>query len=360
MAPKIRFDLTSFDRRQLPLLIGALVVIVAAVVGLILVLTGGKEPDVGGSAISTAATPPPSATPSLMPTLTLAGPTASSPPVATATLEPYQYVVQPGDTLYYILGLFGYRELDVVPEVLALNNMSAENDLFADRTILIPRQTPTQGPTSTPTLTPGAGTPTADPNITPDYTDCSPEDRCLSPDGQYWLHTVRQDETCAQVAYLYDTTVPDVIRDNNLTQNCIIHPGQVLRVLIRVTLTPTLTPTGGPNSTPTPTPTLLPPMLLHPINEASIARSGNVVLQWVATEALNSNETYLVVLTDTSSGHEYRWTTRSNVYRLPIDLRPGAGQSIIYQWQVVIVSGSSTESLIVSGQDGGRTFTWGS
>ena len=259
MAPKIRFDLSSLDRRQLPLLIGALVVIVAAIVGLILVLTRSAKPDASAAPSPTAATASPTAMPSPMPTPTLAGPTASPPPVATATLEPYQYVVQPGDTLYYILGLFGYRELDVVPEVLALNNMSAENDLFADQTILIPRQTPTLGPTSTLTLTPGAGTPTADPNITPDYTNCSPENRCLSPDGQYWLHTVRPDETCAQVAYLYDTTVPDVIRDNNLTQNCIIRPGQVLRVFIRVTLTPTLTPTGGPNSTPTPTPTLLPP-----------------------------------------------------------------------------------------------------
>lgn len=362
MAPKIQFDLSSLNRRQLPLLIGAVAVIIIAIIGLLLILTKDQsEPDNETVTENTVTTSTPSPTPSVMPTAT---PTTDNleqtlAPAATPTLEPYTYTVQAGDTLYYILGLFGYRELSIVPEVLALNGMASENDLFADQTLLIPRQTPTPGPTTTPSPTPGEGTPTIDPNLTPDYSDCSPENRCISPDGQYWLHTVQEGETCAQVAVIYDTTVPDVLRDNNLTNDCIIQPNQVLRVFIRVTLTPTLTPTGGPNSTATPTPTLMPPDLLSPADGASVARNERVVLQWVTTQSLDGDQHYLVVVTNTTTGNEYRWTTRSNVYRLPDDLRPGSGQSIVYQWRVVIVAGKSTESVVVSGQDSGQTFTWG-
>ena len=240
-----------------------------------------------------------------------------------------------------------------------MNNMASENDLQANETLLIPRQTPTAGPSITPSPTPGEGTPTADPNVTQEYAGCSVENRCMSPDGQYWLHEVVEGDTCAQIAVDYDTTVPDVLRENNLGDSCLITPGDILRVTIRVTLTPTLTPTGGPDSTSTPTPTLRPPALVAPPSGTSIARSEQVVLQWAANQPLDEDQTYLVQITNTNTGEEQRITTPDTIYRVSEDMRPGPGQSVTFEWRVVIVA-DDENSPVISGQPPSWTFTWGS
>ena len=56
----------------------------------------------------------------------------------------------------------------------------------------------------------------------------------------------------------------------------------------------------------------------------------------------------------------FRDTTRSNIYRLPDSLRPGVGGSATYEWVVVVVEDSDPDSLVISEQGEGRTFTWGS
>ncbi len=151
MGPRVRFDTTRFQRRRLIVLAVAALVILIAMVGLIVVLIGGGQGERAvGETTPSAIIPTPTPSPSPLPSPT-APPTDTPTPAPTATLEPYQYVVQPGDTLYYIIQLFGYRDLSVVPEVIALNGMTDENDLQANQVLLIPRQTPTPGPTLTPT-----------------------------------------------------------------------------------------------------------------------------------------------------------------------------------------------------------------
>lgn len=375
MRSNSQFRLRTTNRRQQIVLAGLILVILAVLAGIILILTGGggngdDDPVVGAEESQT--TEAPTASPTSQAT-TPAPPTLSPTPEATATLEPHQYTVQSGDTLYYILQLFGYRDLSVVPEVIELNNMSDENDLTAGETLLIPRQTPTPaptgtegpsptpGPTSTETLTPAPGTPTADPNVTPDLGGCGyePGTRCISPDGGFWLHEVVEGDTCAQLALAYDTTVPDVLQDNLLTEACLIAPGDILRIRIKVTLTPTLTPTGGPDSTATPTPTLSPPSLLAPANRAEIARGESVVLQWAAAQPLPDDASYLVVVRNTDTDEAFRATTQSNIYRLPADLQPEGGQSTTYEWHVVIVEGSSADGTVISSQGAPWVFIWG-
>ncbi len=365
MGSKIQLDRSSFGRRQLLVVIGAALVLLAAIAALILALAGGR--DERGTAevtptgvVAESPTLPPSFTPSPE------GPPTETPtPEATATLEPYQYTVQPGDTLYYIIQVFGYRDLQIVPEVIALNNMANENDLRADQVLLIPRQTPTpaptstEGPTPTPTATAGPGTPTSDPNTQPDYTGCSLDNRCISPDGQFWLHEVVEGDTPAGLAFGYDTTVSDILLDNGLSEASFIRPGQVLQIRIKVTLTPTLTPTGGPDSTATPTPVLSPPSLLAPANGATIAAGETAALQWAAVQPLPTGAYYLVQLRDRETDETFRATTRSNVYRLPDDLRAGTGRSVVYEWQIVIVEGGSTDSPVISEQGEPWAFTWG-
>jgi len=367
MAPRIKFDFSSIDPRTRIILIGGVLIIVLAVVGLVSYL-GNRDggPTSAVATLDTTATLPPTNSPAPP-----SAPSETSTIGPTATIEPYTYQVEPGDTLFFIIQLFGYRDTAVVPEVLAMNGMANENDLIAGETLLIPRQTPTVGPTFTasstldPLITPPTGTatgtpgPTIDPNITVTYSDCNREHRCTSPDGQFWIHIVQSGDTIAGIAFAYETKVDCILRENGLPQNPIIYEGQQIKVCILVTQTPTLTPTGGPGSTATPIPTPSAPSLIAPAQNAEVPRNQNVTLQWVDARPLDDGEYYLIVLQNVTTGEETRETTRSNSYRLPDSLKPGVGRSFQFEWRVVIVAGSDIESPLISGPGVTYTFKWG-
>lgn len=340
---------------------GIAFILLAVIVVIFLMSCAGSGEDVGQSVTSITATFPPTASPPPGP------PTTTPTPTITPTLEPHTHTVQSGETGLYILTLYGYTDLSIIPEVLALNNIASLDNLAAGQELLIPRQTPTPGPTFSPvpegtTIEP----PSDDVTFTPpptedparDYTGCSSENRCASSDGGYWIHEVRSGDTIIGIAYQYDSSVSCILQENNLTQDMPIHEGQILRVCILVTLTPTLTPTGGPESTATPTPTHSPPPLLAPADGLQVSRNQALVLQWAAVRLLEANQHYMVIVQDVETDDEYRYTTRDNILRLPENLRPGLGQSMTYEWRVVIVSGSGTESPVISGQGAAWQFVW--
>lgn len=353
-----RFEPAPISRRDLILVIVSGVVALGVIITLIVVLISNKssrEPvdaETTPSAEIATLTPAPSPSPSGPPTVTPS-------PAPTPTLEPYQYTVQAGDTLFAIIQVFGYRDLGVVPEVIRLNNMANENDLKADQVLLIPRQTPTIGPTPVPTetLAPGVEPPTVGPTL--DYRGCSPDNTCMSPDGKYWLHEVQSGETIVYIAIKYNTRLDAVLEANGLTAESFIQPGQQIYVPILVTLTPTLTPTGGPGSTATPVPTFSPPTLLAPARGETISRGDAVILQWVTVNSLSAGQYYLVIVRKVGTEEEHRATTHSNSYRLPAGLRPGIGQSARFEWRVVVVSGTETTAPPISGQGPAWAFTWG-
>jgi LysM repeat protein len=356
MSPRIQFDFSSIDPRRRAVIIGGIVVIFLAVVGLVILRPKGDQ--------TAEVTPLPTFTLPASATASPSGPLTETPTQGpTPTLEPYQYTVQSGDTLLFIIQQFGYRDTSIVPELLALNNLPNADSLVAGQTLLVPRQTPTVGPTFTatatldPLITPTAtGTPgpTIDPNITVTYEGCSPQQRCTSPDGKYWIHLVKAGDTIASIAVAYNSTVTCLLRENALSANSPIFEGQQIKVCILVTLTPTLTPTGGPNSTATPTPTPSAPILLAPASNAKIPRNQSVNLQWTTIRPLSEGQYYLVVLQNLSTNEENRYTTRTNAYRLPDSLKRGQ-----YQWRVVIVNGDNTNAPLVSGTGEFHTFTWG-
>jgi LysM repeat protein len=351
------------SRRDLILVIASGVLALGVIITLIVVLTGGGK---GPKPIDVAETAPAATvTAILTPSPSPAGPPTFTPsPMPTATLEPYQYQVKAGDTLFAIIQIYGYRDIGVVPEVIRLNNMANENDLKADQILLIPQQTPTVGPTDTPspTLEPGI-TPTATIEATigptPDYTGCNKDTRCTSPDGKYWMHEVQEGDTIASIAYQYYAPLDAVLQANGLTKDSFIVPGQKLKVPIMVTLTPTLTPTGGPDSTATPIPTLSPPALLAPVDGETVPRGDSVVLQWIAGHPLASTENYLVIVRIVGGDQEHRATTHSNSYRLPDGLKPGIGKTVQFEWQVVVITGSNTNATAISGLGPTWHFTWG-
>lgn len=359
-----RFEPAPISRRDLILVIISGVVALGVIIILVVVLVNSKDSREPLGA-ETTLTPVETATltPALSPSPS-GPPTATSSPAPTPTLEPYQYKVQAGDTLFAIIQVFGYRDLGVVPEVIRLNNMANENDLKANQVLLIPRQTPTLGPTATeaPTLPPGT-TPTATVEVTTgptqDYKGCSPDNHCASPDGKYYLHEVREGDTISLLAGQYNSRVDAILAANGLPQNPLIVPGQKILVPILVTPTPTLTPTGGPGSTATPVPTFSPPSLLAPAKGETISRGDAVILQWVAVNSLSAGQYYMVIVRNTATDQEHRATTHSNSYRLPGSLQPGIAQSAQFEWRVVVVSGTETTAPPISGQGPAWTFTWG-
>jgi LysM repeat protein len=362
---RIQFDFTSIDPRWRAIIIGGIVVILLAIGGLIF-LKPGK-----GEVAETTITPTSSPTMTLPTTPAVSGPpTETLPPSLTPTVEPYKYVIQSGDTLFGIMESYGYHDLTVLPQVLQLNGFANENaPLIQGNTVLIPRQTPTLGPTFTitPTLDPlvtPSNTPTPGPTLDPNATiaegDCTPEHRCTSPDGLYWLHVVRSGETVSYIANVYHTRVDCIKQVNNLFgDDPVLSVGQKLYICILVTQTPTLTPTGGRDSTATSLPTPAPPMLLAPAPNASIAGNQDVTLQWTTSRPLTGSQSYLIVLKNTVSGEETRYTTRTNTFKLPDSVRPAQGQSIHFEWRVVIINGTSTDSPMVSGTGLPYSFTWG-
>src|SRR5690606_2305833 len=83
-------------------------------------------------------TAPPSSTP---------GP-PTAPPPPTAPLGPYEHTITAGDTLLYIIQLYGYREASVLSEVVRMNDniLNADSLPGVGSVILIPRQTVTPTP----------------------------------------------------------------------------------------------------------------------------------------------------------------------------------------------------------------------
>lgn len=352
--------------RRSYILIGvAAVVLIAAVIGLIIVLRGrGDRVETTPTAQVAEVGSTPTAS------LALDAPAVEAPvdtptPAATATLEPYQHTVASGETLFYIIQLYGYRDLDVLPELLDLNSMISENDpLTEGELLLIPRQTPTPGaePQVAEEATSSEGEAPAENDgelaeDAIDYSNCNLDNRCISPDGQYWIHIVQENETVAGLAYQYETRVSDIQDANGITD--IIYLEQQLRIPILITLTPTLTPTGGPDATPTPLPDEPAPSLLSPSDGFTIPRGQAVILQWVANRALQDNNAYLITIRNSATGDEIAEVTRSNALRVPAELQPGVGAAITYTWSVTIIASENPTASPVSSPSEPWSFTWG-
>lgn len=294
--------------------------------------------------------PSPTFTPGL-PTMTL---------TASPTPGPMEYVIQPGDTLLYIIqqNPFNYTNTNVIAEILRLN----PNIPSADRlpppgaTILIPLPTPSNTPEGfdqTQTANPFTPTPVTDQSLVSQ-------------------HVIRDGETILGVAGQYNTTLvilatlnPDLgffgCDYNNPSggPDCTVElqVGQSVNVPMP-TPTPTLSPTFSGSETPTVTPTYEAPSMVFPPQNAS-ATARTFQLQWVSVGILRSNEAYIVQIEDVTAGTSRVDTTRNNSYELPADMIPSDGQTHTIRWRVTV--GTPNESgqwRIISGDSGWRTFQW--
>lgn len=184
-------------------------------------------------------------TPTLTPTET---------PTATITFTPtfsapFTYTVQDGDYLALLVERFNLGN-DGVALILLLNPYDAENGVGIDPTtqVVIPGQVillPNPGmELPTATLIP--------PNL---------------PRGTLVDYTVKAGDSLGGIADLFNSTIDDIIEENELANPNELFVGQLLRIPVNM-VTPT--PTRPPTSTPiTPGPgTFLPTATLTPINAA--------------------------------------------------------------------------------------------
>jgi len=190
-------------------------------------------------------------------------------------------------------------------------------------------------------------------------------------------HKVKEGDTTLGLEFKYGVPLgvmcslnplPNGLNCNGCNLNAGIGGGGC-RVLLRVgqmlnlpgpSPTPTITPTLTGSETATATPGYAAPRLLAPENSASV--NGVARLRWLSNGVLNSNERYLVLLTEKVSDTQYRnsqFFTDSTSLLIPAESAPLAGSSHEMLWQVAVVRIETDGSAIqISPRSITATFSW--
>lgn len=297
---------------QLPWgVIGVGAVIVAMVIGAALLLrdTGSSEATAAssilpGAAIQSAMTvepaQPATQEPATAPTITFTDTPSAATPTDTPIPEPptllppadtpapppdLEYEVQSGDTC----GGIAVKYDVPVDIIISYNNLDANCFLRIGDKLRIPQ--PTLTPRPAPTLPPDA--PPAD-TATPDTTQPTESALPTATLPPQIVYTVREGDTCSEIAQRFRMPVNQLIQQNGLDDNCLIRIGQVL-TLTFATPTPAVSPTPIIARTPTPRAGYPAPQLVSPVNDAVLTETvESVTLAWLSVGLLKENEWYVV------------------------------------------------------------------
>ena len=299
------------------------------------------------------------------PTETDIPPSPAPPPTATSPF--FQYLVQDGETLFYIIQLpqHGYSyEPKVVATVVALNNNIRDADsVIGGITILIPR------PTATATAAGAQATQALLSSIGLDDTSGA----ILDSGATVGCHNVLAGDSMVTIAHNYNTTL-EILSDLNRGEvnwygcnfkepaggpDCrpTLNIGQCIRVP-QPTPLPTKIPTPTGDETATPTATQRAPRLLYPA-DGDIIEPGPLTVHWVGVSGLNPAEEYLLELIDQTSNAAFRQVTRANSYSVPDAFVPTDGLIHVVQWQVTVARRNDQGAYVYVGAPGQvHTFEW--
>lgn len=159
-------------------------------------------------------------------------------PIPSATPAPVVHVVQYGETLSEIAGLYDSS----VATIRAANDLTPAEPIFPDQNLIIPVQsldaTVTEpAPTSTATLTPtstatSTPTPTATATLTPTSTSTptATSTPTPTPTATPVLYQVRAGDTLGRIAERFGTTINALAQLNGILNPSRIDPGQILRI----------------------------------------------------------------------------------------------------------------------------------
>ncbi len=323
---------------------------------------------------SATASPSPSPPPSTAPPLEIVTPAptatqvpASPAPPPSATSPFFEYVVQEGETLFYIIQLpqHGYAyEPNVAATVVALNdNIRAADSVIGGITIRIPR------PTTTATAAGAQATEALLASLDLEQVSGA----VLASGAAVGCHDVVAGDSMVTIAHNYNTTL-EILSDLNRGEvdwygcnfkepaggpDCrpTLNIGQCVRVPLPTPL-PTKVPTPTGDETATPTATKLAPRLLHP-SDGSIIAPGPLTVRWLGVSGLNPDDEYLLELIDQTSNGSFRQVTRANSYVIPAAFIPADGQSHLVQWQVTVARKNDRGEYYYVGAPGTvNTFEW--
>jgi len=324
-----------------------------------------------------------------MATVTIGPPTQTFPPTPTITFTPSitptrspctQTIPQGGNLITAILNC-GYtsQDVEIIPTVLALNDLPDANSLRAGQELLIPWPTATVDPNAIPTETP---TPEAgasdigaaesaglglDDSIEAFAATATP----TLPAGVMW-HFVQPGENIITIAVAYNAdvkTLSELNREVDFArcdfgktfggEECIVQlfQGQALRVPAP-TPTPTLSPTPDLNATATPTATATfnQPNPYSPTDRAFFYVDQLVTLRWTPSGTLRPGETYRVDVTDETTGTSYTGYTREIAFTLPAEWQGSESERHEYLWQVGIVDENTPDTIRF--QTDPQRFVW--
>jgi len=288
-------------------------------------------------------------------------------PLPTATFGPFEYVIQPDDTLMYIIQLpqHGYDyELNVAQQVVDLNeNMSSIDFLPAvGSTILIPRPTVTSTPVGLE----------ATQQILETLDIDNSSGASLASGSSVGCYEVQEDDSLVSIATDYNTTLeilsqlnPDlnwfgcefIQPSGGPSCNPTIQIAQCINVP-QPTPIPTFTLTPSGLETATPTPTYPAPRMLYPVNNV-VVPPGRFDLQWVGVAGLTTGDEYLVEITDTTSGQKLLQVTESTSFTMQDSFVPTDGQAHTIQWRVSVARKNEAGVYgYVGGTGEWRVFEW--
>lgn len=319
-------------------------------------------------------------------TVTIGPPTSTLPPSPLPTFTPsitptrgpcVQYIPQGGNLIMAILNC-GHRSQDVVPTVLALNNLSDANTVRVGQEILIPWPTHTPDPNALPTSSPaaegsGQSSGAAQDMLIVDESIVAfaPTTTPTLPAGVKW-HYVQPNENLIGIAVQYSAdvkTLSELNREVDFARcdfgetyggpECIVQlfQGQAIRVPAPTPI-PTLSPTPDPNATATPTPTATVnvPSAISPTDRAFFYGEDLITLRWIASGTLLDGEVYRVDVRDSTSNMSYVAYTPELSFTIPLEWQGTTQPRHEYEWTVSIADNNSPENTRY--QTERYTFVW--
>lgn len=251
------------------------------------------------------------------PTLTLAPTITATPEAPTLTPTPLPsptplaYIVQENDTCLAIAFTFNTSVQSIVLE----NGLAADcTNLSVGQELRIPQPTPTSTPIATNTPSSAQATIEACDKV---------------------FHVVQENESLSLIAAIYEVPLETIMEWSGKSVDTAFF-GETLTIPLCLRSS-----VAGATVTPSPAPDYPAPELLRPRNgEAFTLLNDVITLQWAAVSELRENESYLVTITDLTSGQKQELTVsvRDTKFVLPLSLRPTDDIPHIFQWRVIPVA----------------------
>ena len=294
-------------------------------------------------------------------------PSATETPTITPTPAPCIQRIVAGGSLIGAIANCGHRSRDVLPTVIALNNIRDPNALQIGQEIIIPWPTETPDPNAVPEAAPtteGQSSNTSSEastiQINQDIVAFAPTPTATLPAGVMW-HRVNAGENVVIIAVQYNANAKVLSELNPEIDfarcefgerfggpDCVVQlrEGQMMRVPAP-TPTPTLSPTIDPNSTATPTPTATAnvPVAISPSDRAVFTADQLVTLRWAPSATLQAGEVYRVDVEDLTSGILYSALTTDIQFVLPLEWQGRSNQRHEFNWTVGITNQAAPDNV---------------